>query len=496
MTKEQKFRRKRSAADFDDREDDFILADLDSMLHEVEPAPVPLNHFLDDEDVIDRLLVNAGFDNPVNNEKDSQTLVVDDISLTDDYKDANEYVIDPEKLAEPDRQVEIEDISDRDIHHVTDSEAFATKGTHLRTGSDNKTAGQETLAGSGNKNDPAVNIEPYENFDSVDAVQKEGRFSDNQTYANLDEKNIVNSDKDISGPEISKLSLDNAAAGVFLVKEGISKPARQQQPFSEVNYPKEDQEPKINKASMIKQKSLKSELDFIKNQPQDTGNNPKNVSTITYLSLGFAVAAFISSIVMGVLLSKIQTKVSKLSDLVSILEEDMSGMAEKDSDLEINSEESYREKLTPKANGSSEHTENQSLSSSDISEQKITAHNHRMSNDNKSVDNPPAKSPFPEQKEPTAKDKTEPAKHKSTQMQNPGGWSINLTAYEDFNYAKSRAAKYIQRKIPVKVVTVDMNNSTWYRLKVDGFKNKEDADAYAAKIKKSLNLSSATVVNK
>ena len=57
MTKEQKSRRKRSVADFDDREDDFILADLDSMLHDVEPAPVPLNHILDDEDVIDRLLV-------------------------------------------------------------------------------------------------------------------------------------------------------------------------------------------------------------------------------------------------------------------------------------------------------------------------------------------------------------------------------------------------------------------------------------------------------
>lgn len=199
---------------------------------------------------------------------------------------------------------------------------------------------------------------------------------------------------------------------------------------------------------------------------------------------------------MGVLLSKIQTKVSKLNDLVSILEEDMSGMAEKDSDLEVNNVDSYSEKLTPKTNDSGELTENQSLSSSDISEHKISAHNPRNSKDNKSVENQPAKSPFPEQKEPSVKDKTESAKNKATQTPNPGGWSINLTAYEDHNYAKSRAAKYLQKKIPVKVVTVDMNNSTWYRLKVDGFKNKEDADAYATKIKKSLNLSSVTVVNK
>ena len=474
MTKEQKFRRKRSAADFDEREDDFILADLDSMLHDVEPTPVPLNHFLDDEEVIDRLLVNAGFDNPVNNEKDSQTLFVDDISLTNDYKDANEYVIDPEKLAEPDRQVEIEDISDRDIHHVTDSEAFATKGSHLRTVSDNKTAEQETLAGSGNKNDPTVNIEPYENFDSVDAVQKEGRFSDNQTYANLDDKNIVTSDKDISGPEISKLPLDNAAAGVFLVKEGISKPAKQQQPFSEVNYPKEDQEPKINKASMIKQKSIKSEQDLIKNPLQDTGNNPKKVPAITYLSFGFAVAAFISSIVMGVLLSKIQTKVSKLSDLVSILEEDMSGMAEKDSDLEVNNDDSDSGKLATKTNRSEEKTERTSSSTTAISEHKLTAINHRSSKDTKAVENPAAKSPVPGKKEPSVSvsDKTEPARNKATKVANPGGWSVNLTAYEDLDYAKSRAAKYLQKKVPVKVVNVDMNNSTWYSLRWTALKLK------------------------
>ena len=62
MTKKQKLKRNSFAADFNDREDDFILADLNVMLDEEEPSPVPLKHFLDDEEIIDRLLINSGFD--------------------------------------------------------------------------------------------------------------------------------------------------------------------------------------------------------------------------------------------------------------------------------------------------------------------------------------------------------------------------------------------------------------------------------------------------
>ena len=78
------------------------------------------------------MLVNAGFDEPDNTDKASQTLVVDDISLTDDFTDENEYVIDLEKLAEPDQQVEIDDIS-MDIHHVNDSEKIPDAKINTRS---------------------------------------------------------------------------------------------------------------------------------------------------------------------------------------------------------------------------------------------------------------------------------------------------------------------------------------------------------------------------
>ena len=58
MTEKQKNRRNR----FNAKEDDFILADLDVMQDDEELSPVPLDHLLDDEDVIDRLLIDADFD--------------------------------------------------------------------------------------------------------------------------------------------------------------------------------------------------------------------------------------------------------------------------------------------------------------------------------------------------------------------------------------------------------------------------------------------------
>jgi cell division protein FtsN len=115
---------------------------------------------------------------------------------------------------------------------------------------------------------------------------------------------------------------------------------------------------------------------------------------------------------------------------------------------------------------------------------------------NKSIDNKKIKSQVMEKKKQLEAEVSNIlAEKKANNTQTNAGWSVNLTAYEDLGYAKSKAAKYIQKAIPVKVIAVDMNNTTWYRLKVGNFKNKEEATSYATKIKKSLNLNSVSVGN-
>jgi cell division protein FtsN len=72
-------------------------------------------------------------------------------------------------------------------------------------------------------------------------------------------------------------------------------------------------------------------------------------------------------------------------------------------------------------------------------------------------------------------------------------WSVNLIAFKQDWYAKSKAAEFAQKGVPVEVIPVDVNGVVWYRLRVAGFKNRAEADSYAARIKKALNLSSVWV---
>jgi hypothetical protein len=70
-----------------------------------------------------------------------------------------------------------------------------------------------------------------------------------------------------------------------------------------------------------------------------------------------------------------------------------------------------------------------------------------------------------------------------------GKYSVNVVSYQQEWFAQSKAAEFKQKGIPVEVVPVDASKvGTRYRLKVAGFQNKAEANAYADKIKKSHNL--------
>jgi cell division protein FtsN len=72
-------------------------------------------------------------------------------------------------------------------------------------------------------------------------------------------------------------------------------------------------------------------------------------------------------------------------------------------------------------------------------------------------------------------------------------WSVNLIAYKQQWYASSKAAEFAQKGVPVEILPVKINNVTWYRLRVGGFNNREEASLYAGRVKKALNLSSVWV---
>jgi hypothetical protein len=72
-------------------------------------------------------------------------------------------------------------------------------------------------------------------------------------------------------------------------------------------------------------------------------------------------------------------------------------------------------------------------------------------------------------------------------------WAVNLIAYKQDLLAERKAEEFAAKGIPAKVSKVVAKGEVWYRLSVDGFQNRHEATAYAAKAKKALNLDSVWI---
>jgi cell division protein FtsN len=352
---------------------------------------------------------------------------------------------------------------------------------------------------------------------------------------NFKRQSAMAADKGIFGAGENELALDKGPINVLGDKGGNPETVRQKQTFIGTTYGEEVLGGLTDEAGITPPlSSVGYGQDVIKNQINGYEYKLKKAKAISYAALGFGIAALLSAVVMGVILSSMHTKVSKLTELVSILEEDMSVVAEKNSDLELNNSDLSNEQLSQKASGLADNVEEvenpQTTATAQEKNKRPEAIAERMAAEKKlelpqhapgqsqppperSKSNPTAVAEKPEtlnipvdkqkikapdvgkKKPPETTVKTTSANKKTNTARDASSWSVNLTAYEDLNYAKRKAANFIQKGVPVKIVAVDMNNTKWYRLQVDGFKNKEDAVSYAAKIKKLHHLNTIFVAN-
>jgi len=485
MTKKRKLRRNSFAGDNNAQEDDFILADLNVMLDEEELSPVQLNHSIDDEAIIDRLLIKTGFDandEPEEDGRESEPLIVNDMELDDDFSGFDKFVVEPVELAEQNLRIETKEAPTLAIHSMADFDEIPNEDDAI----------DRLLVNAGFDHNDELELDN----EDQNAVLIDNSSCANEVDLTLEEQKVMFANPGIIYSSGTELALDKDATNDFFENEETPGTAKQEEAIIETNYPEKALESLNNATGTITLSAVSSEQVNIKRQIKDYENKIKKAAIITYTSLGLGIVAILSTVVMGIVVSSMQAKVSKLSELVSILEEDMSVVAEKDSDMEINDSDTSNEQLNQKNKGLPEQSEEQQQVSSGILERDMPALLTKQSTIYKSVDNRHNRSPLQEKKTmPEATVKKISAEKKTNNIQRAAGWSVNLTAYDDLGYAKSKAAKFIQKDIPVIVKAVDMNNSTWYRLTVGGFKNKEDATSYAAKIKKLLNLNTVFVGN-
>ena len=495
-------------------EDDFILADLNIIRDDEELSPVPLDHFPEDEDAIDRLLIDADFDSENNKldqaewtfpAEDNQTptsdfdyadgfdeisdddaidrlLINTGFDTNDDQEQARMQVVDDlngegeddlaVELVEKNQQAESNETSTTDFYNVSALDHKA----------DDEDAIDRSLINTG--------FDADDERAPTDALMVNDINQADQSRENMDEPSSMTSDNAIVYPEISN------AAEIVDVQEENQKIARQN-PDMIANIKPEQDSANKNAVEITTLNQIALEQENIQKQLNDYDHKIKKSSVITYVSLGIGIVALISAIAMGVLISGMKAEISKLTELVSILEEDMVSITEKNSEMKFNNNDSSIEQLNQKVNSLTKQLQAQSISDTSKNKQaatviKQTAINKSFGDrqtriyklENKKSSKAKEKSVFPKKQVQVKKPKYSPPAE---------DWSVNLIAYKEKSYAKSKAAKFVKKGVPVKVLAVDVKNATLYRLKVSGFKNKLDATSYASKIKKSLNLGSVSV---
>ena len=75
-------------------------------------------------------------------------------------------------------------------------------------------------------------------------------------------------------------------------------------------------------------------------------------------------------------------------------------------------------------------------------------------------------------------------------------WVVNLIAYKQDRLAERKAEEFAAKGIPAKVNKVEAKGEVWYRLSVDGFESQNEATAYIARAKKTLNVNSVWINKK
>ena len=543
MTKKQKLRRTGFAADFNAGDDNFILADLDLMRDDEELPPVPLNRFMDDDEIIDSLLIHTNSNADKEQEEDDKEPDAD-VGRADNL-DFDRFIVEAVELQGQHEQSPVSDIfAAADFDDIPDADAIDR--LLVNAGFDGY---NEPEPDDGKPDVRVIDdisqvfevsgfdrfvVEPFEFVDQDEHRQvpdaEELPVSDRYTPtyftdipdADAIDSELINtgfdgyeeSEPDAPPPVIDEISpvdefeittADTAAdnrevaikknAGILMEQE--ESPETVKQPSSGKSTAEIKPElvaDKLNNPAITASLPLGSEQEAIKKLINDCEVKVKKATVISYASMAFGLVALLAMAVMAVMVFRAQTKISKLSDLVTILEEDMGSIAGKNADLVIDNSDSSVDRLNYKVSALQDRSEESAQRLADVSKKKITAVATKPTTVKKVLDKPQAKTKPQKRKQSATSVKKWSAEKKPNPI-HPAGWSVNLDGYKDRSSAQNKAAALVKKGVPVKVVVDTRNNITRYRLKVGGFINKAEAKSYSAKIKKSLNLNSVTADN-
>jgi len=307
-----KQRRNRFVADFNTEEDDFLLADVQVLADDTKLKITPLHHLVDDEDAIDRLLVNSGF--AINTGRDQTEEIMDVFAV-------------PEKMRLKDEIPTIDEIDPRD-NEVFVLEPLIANTQDFQGSKEtdhNLSVPDESALQTPAKTTPTTDFQANNSISAHLAMCHETETVSDvlETESNLKVAELIDEPEPVQitfqaimTPEETPRKAENET-----VSESMSEHISEPHAFAEA--------PEIGELNLFK-----TELQNLSNQQKTRlhryKNKAKKATLISYAALGLAIVALISTVTMGMMIADLNIKVSKLTALLEIVKDDIETLTEKD----------------------------------------------------------------------------------------------------------------------------------------------------------------------
>ena len=486
MTKKQKHNPNSRFNDFN-AEDDFIV-DLDINSNQQELPPVPLNNTWDDDATINTLLM--GTDLNAQEEVDDDDLVlldhrpIEDIEVLDEHENVDHFAIGPIE--------EFEDLVEETV--PVESKAPIILNKEIIDSQ------PDTLFVDEN-----FELPPLKDASDLNALDEASLKS---VPVMIDKDVEMVSDFNFLSEPLEEpiVPIDLEAKDSFFIEEDTSN--------HPVNSSVDYQTEALNYQNDAGLDSFDTKT-LAQINVDDT--QIKQLKRLSFIALGVSGLALLCAIGLGIAVFNLHNQVSKLKDLTSILEEDVSAFTEKTSQIEGGSHIAI-ESVNPSADNPVIGTENRGVKNDHPHEKPKKAREAAViettfdlpvdhkSNSQATLTSIKAEKIKTKAVEVNRKKIAVEVAHKETKasvkehvlakkesISISKAWAVNLIAFKDPTEARKKATKLIQQGIPVKVITFNANKTAWYQLRVGGFKNKINASSYADKVKKSFNLDSVSV---
>lgn len=495
-------------------------ADLDDMLNEAE-ALMEEAQEIDDEDVMDRLIMEDVFDvaeEELAKQDEEDNISEDELpeksesALTDAVDEVDQTIDSPQTQTKPIEGEEMAQANDEsDVDSILDSaveqqesdqiDEFAEDDLLVDDQPESEEPGlsneQVSDAEATNQSEPdpgQVEEELLEDFDiSAD---------DNSS----DEDEIVN-EEPIESVETSSVESDTVSVEVSDAIEKTNEAintlnSQVEQLWSEnerlktqvSKIPEEGQDNDDSSPLMGEVEALKKDQAQLKKAIKE---NQAQVPILTYVALGVAGVALLVGGGLGFVGYSAKSDVAELSELVGTLEEEAEILSQNQSKTDI-------DKLAQNVGllkDQDEHINGQ-LDEINLRLERSTLKKEVASliEQNKTLQQEIAK--MQKQVEDIATRKPQAVKtvekksvKKVVNKPVTQKWGVNLVSFKQGWYAKSKADEFKKKGVPADVLKVNIDGTDWYRLRVNHFRSKAEATNYANKVKKSLNLTSVWVTS-